>query len=531
MDEINNFITILEASSFATKYLKRKISVSNISYLVQYGQIKNYGENGMVLISPKELLDYYNKRIVNKSEKWKEIFGEDLNWALSFDDVPERLRTKHVHRLHPYKGKFIPQLVEYFLDERIDEFKKEVFFKPGDIIIDPFCGSGTTLVQSAELGIDSIGIDVSSFNALISNVKIGEHDLKAISAETKRITQSLQMFIQEKKYIQFEVELLEKLKEFNSVYFPAPDYRYKVRQGEINEDAYSVEKELEFLKIFQTLVDSYGLTIPQREAHTPGQIFINKWYNLPVREEIDFVFSLIKDIENVDVKKVLALILSRTMRSCRATTHNDLATLLIPIHTTYYCKKHYKICKPIFSIVYWWNRYCHDTIKRLSEFKKLRKDSFQHCFVGDSRVIDIESKLRSFNKAFYGKFTKHKAKGIFTSPPYVGLIDYHEQHAYAYDLFRFDRKDELEIGPLFKGQGKEAQTKYVEGVAQVLINSRKWLVDNFEMFIVANDKHGLYPQIFELANMEIYNIYKRPVLNRTEKDKNPYSEMIFHIRG
>lgn len=34
----------------------------------------------------------------------------NLNWRER--DLPEKLRTKHVHRLHPYLGKFIPQLVE-----------------------------------------------------------------------------------------------------------------------------------------------------------------------------------------------------------------------------------------------------------------------------------------------------------------------------------------------------------------------------------------------------------------------------------
>jgi len=50
----------------------------------------------------------------------------------------------------------------------------------------------------------------------------------------------------------------------------------------------------------------------------------------------------------------------------------------------------------------------------------------------------------------------NKIDGIFSSPPYVGLINYHEQHAYAYDLFGFERKDNLEIGPLFNGQGLES---------------------------------------------------------------------------
>jgi len=126
---------------------------------------------------------------------------------------------------------------------------------------------------------------------------------------------------------------------------------------------------------------------------------------------------------------------------------------------------------------------------------------------------------------------KRKIKGIFTSPPYVGQIDYHEQHAYAYDLFGFRRQDELEIGPLYKGQGLEAQNSYIEGIARVLLNCRGFLADDFDVFLVANDKYNLYPKIVEIAGMKIVNRFKRPVLNRTERDRSPYSEIIFHLKG
>jgi len=110
------------------------------------------------------------------------------------------------------------------------------------------------------------------------------------------------------------------------------------------------------------------------------------------------------------------------------------------------------------------------------------------------------------------------------------LIDYHEQHAYAYDLFGFERKDELEIGPLYKGQGREARESYVKGIAEVLLNSKKYLKKDYDVFLVANDKYGLYPKIAEMAGMKIVNQYKRPVLNRVEKDRNAYSEIIFHLK-
>src|SRR3989339_777470 len=130
-----------------------------------------------VTLSLDELKKYYDEHIVKKQESWKNKLGSDLNWGLSFSHLRESDTTKHVHRLHPYKGKFIPQLVEYFLDSHLNTFKKQVFFKEGNIILDPFMGSGTTLVQSSEIGLHSIGIDVSDFNCLISKVKVGKYNL------------------------------------------------------------------------------------------------------------------------------------------------------------------------------------------------------------------------------------------------------------------------------------------------------------------------------------------------------------------
>ena len=110
------------------------------------------------------------------------------------------------------------------------------------------------------------------------------------------------------------------------------------------------------------------------------------------------------------------------------------------------------------------------------------------------------------------------------------LIDYHEQHAYAYELLGLKRQDEFEIGSLFNGNSKKAQNDYVEGISSVLLNMKKYLKDDYNVFLVANDKFNLYPTIAKKANMKIINTYLRPVLNRTEKDKGVYSETIFHMK-
>jgi len=523
---MQDLMTIKDASIWASKYLEKNVTPSNISYLVQYGRISKNGDNGNAVINRLDLEEYYKTHHETKADRWKKQLGNDLNWDLSFSEYKESETTKHVHRLHPYKGKFIPQLVEYFLDTHIDKFKKERFFKQGDIILDPFCGSGTTLVQANELGINALGIDISAFNSFISNIKVGIHDTNDIRKKSLAITQKLKEFQKEKNNILFEQKLLSELKLFNSNFFPSPEFKYKVRQKKINEKQYGHQKAGEFIKIYYKLIDEYKIQLKQNKNDT----FIDKWFLKVVRDEIDFVFNEIKSIKNQATKKMLALILSRTIRSCRATTHADLGTLKEPTTTTYYCKKHGKICKPLFSILSWWQRYSQDTIKRVEQFNSLRSCTFQKCVIGDSRDINIIEKLKEKHSNFSEIVKNNKINGIFSSPPYVGLINYHEQHAYAYDLFGFERKDNLEIGPLFKGQGLEARKSYVKGISDVLNNCKKYLKSDYDIFLVANDKYGLYSQIAELSDMQIINEYKRPVLNRVEKSRAAYSEIIFHLK-
>lgn len=518
-------ITIKQATKIACDYIHKNVTESNISYLITYGKIKKIGNNGTVCISKEDLLKYYDSYYGKKEIDWKNKLGDDLNWALSFDYLKEADTTKHVHRLHPYKGKFIPQLVEYFLDSHTDDFKKEVYFKKGDIILDPFCGSGTALVQANELGMDAIGIDISAFNCLISNAKTKKYNLSDVQLEINRLSNALNKYLINSNVQLFEDTLLYEINVFNSKYFPSPEYRNKVNDKLIDEYNYAKEKVNEFTPVYDKLIKKFNIKLLQDTNNN----FLDKWYLDTVRKEFEIVFNELKEVKNQATKKILTIILSRTIRSCRATTHSDLATLKEPISSIYYCSKHNKICKPLFSIKKMWDRYTKDTTKRLIIFDKLRTNTYQTCLTGDSRNINIVEELKERNLEFSRKVKNEKISGIFSSPPYVGLIDYHEQHAYAYDLFNFVRRDDLEIGPLKSGQGKESREKYVESISQVLINCKKYLKKDFNIFLVANDKYNLYPTIAEKSGLKIINQFKRPVLNRTEKDKGAYSEIIFRI--
>jgi DNA modification methylase len=81
--------------------------------------------------------------------------------------------TQYTHGLHKYPAKFIPQIPQWAINKYLNN-------KTDKYILDPFCGSGTTLVESALSGNYSIGIDIDPLSALISKVKTTKIDIKKL---------------------------------------------------------------------------------------------------------------------------------------------------------------------------------------------------------------------------------------------------------------------------------------------------------------------------------------------------------------
>jgi DNA modification methylase len=118
--------------------------------------------------------DYLKKRLAY----FQKVDGETTDYARIVSYNRTRSPNQYLtHWVYPYKGKYHPQMIRALLNV-IDA-------KKGDLILDPFIGSGTTSLECQLLGIDCVGIDVSQVCVLISKVKTESMEVIEEIEETK----------------------------------------------------------------------------------------------------------------------------------------------------------------------------------------------------------------------------------------------------------------------------------------------------------------------------------------------------------
>jgi DNA modification methylase len=358
-------------------------------------------------------------------------FDAGLSW--SERELPQRLRTKHVHSLHPYLGKYVPQLVEELLRRYVPR---------GGRVLDPFAGSGTTLVQSLESGHDSVGVDIAAFNCLLMRVKTKEHNPFVLERDLRSALT-----------------------------------RFEAGEGEA------------------------GRATP----------YVRRWLAPRSRAELLRFRSLVDDYESADV---LRIVLARAARSARLTTHFDLDFPKVPQLEPYWCHKHRRECAPVQHADHFVRRYLLDTLARLKQFAQVRGHGSAAVLHGDAREVELR-----------GTFA-----AIVTSPPYPGLIDYHEQHRYAYELLGLDDRRDFELGAAAQGTARASIRDYVEGVGDVLTAASASLDRGGRMVIVVNDSRALYTEILERSGLELEVRHRRHVNRRTGRRAGEYFEEILVAR-
>jgi hypothetical protein len=339
--------------------------------------------------------------------------------------------------VHPYLGKYVPQLVEVFLRR---------FFRPGQCVYDPFVGSGTTLVEANVFGADSVGCDVSAFNCLLTRVKTAPYALGTLEMNLK--------------------SALEAARQAG----PAPT-----------------------------------------EHATP---WLRRWYAPRALGELLRYHEVAADRLDDPAWDVARIILSRAARSARLTTHFDLDFPREPQTEPYFCQKHKRVCRPVEEGEKFLSRYTLDTVRRIRAFADVRTSRHVSVLHDDARVIRLGG----------------LCDGVITSPPYPGLIDYHEQHRYSYELLRLHDRSTDEIGAAARGTSTRALTAYVVDMTAAFANAAAQLRRDAAIVIVVNDSRNLYPMILRGAGLRLEDRIIRHVNRRTGRRAGEYFESILVCR-
>src|SRR5574340_1138160 len=99
----------------------------------------------------------------------KQSAPRDTDW--DFAHLTYKHTQASTHFFHHWTAKFIPQIPRRLI---------EMYARPGDIILDPFMGSGTTLVEAARMGYASWGTDINPLAVKIARAKTAPIDETAL---------------------------------------------------------------------------------------------------------------------------------------------------------------------------------------------------------------------------------------------------------------------------------------------------------------------------------------------------------------
>lgn len=185
-----------------------------------------------------------------------------------------------VHGLHEYKGKFNPQLAHALLN----------IFGAGEKhrILDPFCGSGTTLIEAAHLGISGTGFDMNPLAVFIANAKLAalSSDTASLRTGLQRVTRTLS---QKAKPSLSSTPRLEYLAKWFT-----PEILITLERLRLAISAEVKSLEEFYLTIASNLLREYSLQDPadlrirRRQTPLPTKPLVESWAEA-VREQIAII--------------------------------------------------------------------------------------------------------------------------------------------------------------------------------------------------------------------------------------------------
>ncbi|MCV0400996.1 MAG: site-specific DNA-methyltransferase [Nitrosopumilus sp.] len=107
------------------------------------------------------------------------LIQESKPVSIDFKGMMPELSKRHraTHHIHKYPAKLIPHIPNYLIQKYSQE---------KDIVLDPFCGSGTTLLEAILCNRNALGVELNPIGRLISKVKTTPLDIESVEAASKK---------------------------------------------------------------------------------------------------------------------------------------------------------------------------------------------------------------------------------------------------------------------------------------------------------------------------------------------------------
>ena len=254
---------------------------------------------------------------------------------------------------------------------------------------------------------------------------------------------------------------------------------------------------------------------PTGDPAAPRPPTSREWYGDEARREL---LAYRAAIEPGSAWSGLAsLVLTRAARSARLVRHDALDGARTPVREPYWCHKHRRTCVPTAGALRFLRRYSARRRRRAS------RRSPRCARRAPARSSGTSTRASSR--------LERPADALVTSPPYVGVIDYHDQHAYAYALLGLrarPQRGDRQPQPRRRARAPCAPTPTTWWRRSRRL--RACLRPGAPLAIVVNDRLGLYGEILERAGLRLESRTLRHVNRRTSRRAGEYFEEILVAR-
>jgi tRNA G10 N-methylase Trm11 len=146
--------------------------------------IEDKADNTALNLRVFDMLLLSKNRVNKENMKFKRKV--DNRWSFRYANTKE-----YTHCYHTYPAMMIPQIARTLMEE----YKPEGRFK---LLLDPYMGSGTSLVEASIIGVNSIGTDLNPLARFMAKVKTTHYDYNIIVNEFRKIQSHLIFYSEDK---------------------------------------------------------------------------------------------------------------------------------------------------------------------------------------------------------------------------------------------------------------------------------------------------------------------------------------------